>query len=46
MRSDFHVHFPLEANGISDYEDFYFSKLAEKLDKDDVKTYSHEDAWK
>lgn len=27
-------------------EDFYFSALAEKLDQDGVKTYSHEEAWK
>jgi predicted DNA-binding protein len=27
-------------------EDFYLSKVAEKLDKDGVKTYSHDDAWK
>jgi hypothetical protein len=27
-------------------EDFYLSKLAEKLDQDDVKTYSHDEAWK
>ncbi|WP_342267800.1 DUF6290 family protein [Candidatus Tisiphia endosymbiont of Empis tessellata] len=27
-------------------EDFYLSKVAEKFDKDGVKTYSHDDAWK
>ncbi|MBY0281687.1 MAG: hypothetical protein K2W94_05965 [Alphaproteobacteria bacterium] len=27
-------------------EDFYLSKLAEKLDNNSVKTYDHEDAWK
>jgi predicted DNA-binding protein len=27
-------------------EDFYLSKLAEKLDQPDVKTYSHDEAWK
>ena len=27
-------------------EDFYLSKLAEKLDQSDVKTYSHDEAWK
>jgi predicted DNA-binding protein len=27
-------------------EDFYLSKVAEKLDKKGAKTYNHEDAWK
>ena len=27
-------------------EDMNLSKLAKKLDKENVKTYSHEDAWK
>ena len=27
-------------------EDFYLSKVAERLDKKDVKTYSHNEAWK
>lgn len=27
-------------------EDFYLSKLAEKLDKNDAKTYGHHEAWK
>ena len=27
-------------------EDLYLSKVAEKLDQDGVKTYSHEEAWK
>lgn len=27
-------------------EDFYISKLAEKIDKEGAKTYSHDDAWK
>lgn len=27
-------------------EDFYLSKLAERLDKDPVKTMSHDEAWK
>ncbi|EKE01554.1 MAG: hypothetical protein ACD_21C00105G0003 [uncultured bacterium] len=27
-------------------EDLYLSKVAEKLDKDGVKTYSHHEAWK
>ncbi|MDQ5890940.1 MAG: hypothetical protein QG604_814 [Candidatus Dependentiae bacterium] len=27
-------------------EDVYLSKLAEKLDKEDAKLYSHEEAWK
>lgn len=26
-------------------EDFYLSKLAEKIDKKGSKTYSHDDAW-
>lgn len=26
-------------------EDFYLSTFAEKLDKENVKTYSHEEAW-
>lgn len=28
------------------HEDLYLSKIAEKVDKADAKTYSHEDAWK
>jgi len=27
-------------------EDYYLSKLADKLDVDSAKTYSHEDVWK
>ena len=27
-------------------EDLYLSKLANELDKDDIKTYSHVEAWK
>lgn len=27
-------------------EDFYLSKIAEKLDKKGVKTYGHDEAWK
>ncbi len=27
-------------------EDLYLSKLAEKLDKEGVKTYTHDEAWK
>lgn len=27
-------------------EDFYLSKVAEKLDQSGVKTYSHDEAWK
>lgn len=27
-------------------EDFYLSKLADRLDKEGVKTYSHDEAWK
>lgn len=27
-------------------EDFYLSKMAEKLDQKDVKTYSHGEVWK
>lgn len=27
-------------------EDVYLSRLANKLDKDDMKTYSHAEAWK
>ena len=27
-------------------EDFYLSKLAEQLDREGVKTFSHENAWK
>jgi hypothetical protein len=27
-------------------EDLYFSKLANELDQEDVKLYSHEEAWK
>lgn len=27
-------------------EDFYLSKLAAKLDREGVKTFSHDDAWK
>jgi predicted DNA-binding protein len=27
-------------------EDFYLSKIAEKLDKEGVKTYGHDEAWK
>jgi hypothetical protein len=27
-------------------EDLYLSKVAHKLDQDNVKTYSHEEAWK
>ncbi len=27
-------------------EDLYFSKLAEELDQEGVKLYSHEEAWK
>ena len=27
-------------------EDLYLSKVAEKLDKDGTKTYSHHEAWK
>lgn len=27
-------------------EDLYLSKIAQKLDQDNIKTYSHEDAWK
>ena len=27
-------------------EDFYLSQVAENLDKDNVKIYSHEEAWK
>ncbi len=27
-------------------EDFYLAKLADKLDKDGAKTFSHDDAWK
>jgi predicted DNA-binding protein len=27
-------------------EDFYLSKLAEKLDKEGVNTYGHDEAWK
>jgi hypothetical protein len=27
-------------------EDFYLSKVAEKLDKEGAKTYGHDDAWK
>ncbi len=27
-------------------EDFYLSKLAEKLDIEGAKTYSHDDVWK
>ena len=27
-------------------EDFYLSQVAEKLDDENVKTYSHDDAWK
>ena len=70
MRSDFHVHFPLEMAGLLSTmadlekksvnellreltlealerrEDLYFSKLADRLDREESKTYSHEDAWK
>lgn len=27
-------------------EDLYLSKIAQKLDQDNTKTYSHEEAWK
>ena len=27
-------------------EDFYLSKVAEKIDRQGAKTYSHDDAWK
>lgn len=27
-------------------EDLYLSRLANELDKDDIKTYSHVEAWK
>ncbi len=27
-------------------EDFYLSKVAEKLDKEGVKTFGHDDVWK
>ncbi|QQV75697.1 hypothetical protein H6P87_01261 [Rickettsia tillamookensis] len=27
-------------------EDLFLSKVAKKLDKENVKTYSHEEAWK
>ncbi len=27
-------------------EDFYLSKVAEKLDKEGAKTYGHDDAWR
>ena len=27
-------------------EDLYLSKIAQKLDQDNAKTYSHEEAWK
>lgn len=27
-------------------EDFYLSKLAQKLDKEGAKTFGHDDAWK
>lgn len=27
-------------------EDLYLSKVAQKLDQDNAKTYSHEEAWK
>ncbi len=27
-------------------EDIYLSRIAEQLDKDGVKTYSHDEAWK
>lgn len=27
-------------------EDFYLSKVAEKLDKEGAETYEHDDAWK
>ena len=27
-------------------EDLYLSRLASELDKDDIKTYSHVEAWK
>jgi len=36
--------FTLEA--LERREDFYLSKIAEKLDKEGMKTYSHKDAWK
>jgi hypothetical protein len=26
-------------------EDIYLLKLANKIDRDDIKTYSHEEAW-
>ena len=27
-------------------EDFYLSKVAQELDKEGAKTYSHDEAWK
>jgi predicted DNA-binding protein len=36
----------LTIEALEQREDFYLSQLADKLDQPDVKTYSHEDAWK
>ena len=33
-------------NGLEMHEDYCLSKEAEKLDKTNVKMYSHEEAWK
>lgn len=33
-------------NGLEMHEDYCLSKEAEKLDKTDVKMYSHDEAWK
>jgi len=33
-------------NGLEMHEDYCISKEAEKLDKTDVKMYSHDEAWK
>lgn len=36
----------LTIEGLDKHEDMYLIRLAEKLDREGLKTYSHEDAWK
>jgi predicted DNA-binding protein len=36
----------LTLNSLETREDIYLSKVAEKIDKNGAKTYSHREAWK
>lgn len=36
----------LTIEGLEMREDFYLSKIAEKLDKNGVKRYTHDEVWK